>query len=230
MHPLYNPEVSKYSFDPQAASSALEAMGWVDADNNTQTPRIARGVPGIPDGTSLQITYQTVTGEVRQQAAEMVKDSLAQCGVELNTVLMDWDQLFAPGAEGPIFGRLFEMAQFGWETSLEPACFLFTSDEIPGPYPEAVKGWGGANATGYSNPEFDQACKKALNTLLGQPEHADAHRQAQAIFASDLPVIPLYLIPTRVAMRLDMCGVTLDPSAGSALWNLEAFNYGDECQ
>jgi len=230
MHPLYNPEVPKYSFDPQAASSSLEALGWVDTDNDPQTPRLARGVPGIPDETPLQITYQTVNGEVRQQAAEMVKDSLAQCGVKLNITLMDWDKLFAPGPGGPIFGRQFEMAQFGWETSVEPACFLFTSDEIPGPCPEATKGWGGANATGYSNPEFDRVCKTAFNTLPGQSEHADAHRQAQAIFADDLPVIPLYLIPTRLAMRPDMCHVTLDPSAGSALWNLEAFNYGDACQ
>lgn len=229
MHPLYNPEAPKYSFDPQAASSALQALGWIDSDNNPQTARIAQGVPGVPDGTPLQITYQTISGEVRQRAAEMVKESLAQCGVQLQVVLMDWDKLFAPGPEGPLFGRNFEMAQFGWETSLEPACFLYTSEEIPGPYPQAPKGWGGANASGYSSPEFDQACKKALSTIPDQPEHADAHRQAQAVFATDLPVIPLYLIPTRVALRPDMCGVSLDPSALSALWNLEAFNYGDAC-
>jgi peptide/nickel transport system substrate-binding protein len=230
IHPLYNPGVTKYNFDPQVASSALEALGWIDDDNKPQTPRIAQGVSGIPDGTPLQITYQTINGEIRKQAAEMVKESLAKCGVGLNIVLMDWDKLFAPGPEGPLFGRQFEMAQFGWETSLEPACFLYTSDEIPGPYPGAPKGWGGANASGYSNSDFDAACKKALNTLPDQPEHADAHRQAQAIFASDLPVIPLYLIPTHVAMRIDMCGVMLDPSASSALWNLEAFNYGAACQ
>jgi hypothetical protein len=32
-----------------------------------------------------------------------------------------------------------------------------------------------------------------------------------------------------VATRADMCGVNVDPSADSALWNLEAFDYGENC-
>jgi peptide/nickel transport system substrate-binding protein len=148
----------------------------------------------------------------------------------LNVSFISAEQLFAPGPEGSVFGRNFQMAQFGWETSNDPACFLYTTQEIPGPYPDYPKGWGGANLTGYSSPEFDQACETARSTLPDQPEHAETHRLAQSIFAEDLPVIPLYLIPSRTAMRLDMCGVQPDPSASSALWNLEAFNYGEECK
>ena len=48
---------------------------------------------------------------------------------------------------------------------MEPACFLYTSEEIPGPYPQYPKGWGGANASGYSNLQFDLACRQALNSL-----------------------------------------------------------------
>jgi ABC-type transport system substrate-binding protein len=122
------------------------------------------------------------------------------------------------------------MAQFAWSSSLEPPCFLYVSDEVPGPYPEHPKGWGGANASGYSNPEFDLACQTARFSLPDMPEHAAAHQQAQAIFAEDLPVIPLYLHVDHLATRPDMCGVIMDPSAGSSLWNLEAFDYGPNCE
>jgi peptide/nickel transport system substrate-binding protein len=229
-HPFFNPEASTYAYDPGAAANRLTSLGWIDEDNNPQTPRRSVGVPGVPDGSPLEISYQTIDGAVRRAAAEMIKTSLAACGVQLNVTYLPADQLFAPGPEGSVFGRNFQMAQFGWETSPETACFLYTTQEIPGPYPDYPKGWGGANLTGYSSPGFDQACETARNTLPDQPEYAQAQRLAQSIFAEDLPVIPLYLIPSQLATRLDMCGVQPDPSASSALWNLEAFDYGEACQ
>ncbi len=229
-HPLHNPDVRQYRYDPQAASAALTALGWLDSDNNPQTPRLAQGVTTVPDGTPLQLPYLTITGPTRQQAAEMLKASLAGCGVQVDIQYMEADQLFNPGPDGPVFGRQFTLAQFGWESSAEPACFLYTSEEIPGPYPQYLKGWGGANASGYSNLQFDLACRQALNSLPDQPEHSQAHQQAQALYAEDLPSLPLYLIPNRLAMRPDMCGVAPDASAGTALWNLEAFDYGEGCQ
>jgi peptide/nickel transport system substrate-binding protein len=228
-HPLHNADVHQYSYDPQAASTALTALGWVDSDNNPQTPRSAQGVVGTPDGTALQIPYLTIAEPSRQRAAEMLKATLAGCGVQVDIQYLPADQLFSPGPEGPVFGRQFTTAQFGWESAVEPACYLYTSGEIPGPYPQYPKGWGGANASGYSNAAFDLACRQALNSLPDQPEHSQAHQQAQALFAEDLPSIPLYLIPNRIAMRPDMCGVTPDASAGTALWNIEAFDYGESC-
>jgi ABC-type oligopeptide transport system substrate-binding subunit len=101
--------------------------------------------------------------------------------------------------------------------------------EIPGPYPEYPNGWGGANATGYSSLEFDQVCSTAQRSLPDYAEYRSAHERAQSIFADEVPVIPLYTQVKQAAMRPDMCGVQLDPSASSALWNLEEFAYGDTC-
>jgi peptide/nickel transport system substrate-binding protein len=229
-HPLVAPEANRYPYDPRAAGELLESLGWIDTDNDPGTPRLSQGVSGVPDGVPLSFTYQTLDGADRQGIAQILSSSLAQCGIQVELSFTDWDTLFAPGPDGPIFGRQFDMAQFAWSSSLEPPCYLYISDEIPGPYPEYPKGWGGANASGYSNPEFDLACKKARFSLPDMPEHAAAHQQAQVIFAEDLPVIPLYLHVDRLATRMDMCGVILDPSAGSSLWNVEAFDYGPECE
>jgi peptide/nickel transport system substrate-binding protein len=228
-HPLVNPEARHYDFDPQAAAELLQSVGWLDLDNDPATPRLSQGVPGLPGGIPFEFTYLTTDEEEKQRAAQIVKDSLAQCGIQVNVATSDWNDLLAPGPDGPVFGRNFSMAQFGWVTALQPPCFLYTSTEIPGPYPEYPKGWGGANASGYSNPDFDGACQQAFTSLPDTPEHQEAHFRAQAIFAEELPAVPLYLRLKLVAMRPDMCNVVVDASAESALWNLEAFDYGENC-
>jgi peptide/nickel transport system substrate-binding protein len=58
---------------------------------------------------------------------------------------------------------------------------------------------------------------------------SDAYRQSQAIFAQDLPVIPLYWRLKVAAARPDMCNVALDPTAASALWNIENIDAGAGC-
>jgi peptide/nickel transport system substrate-binding protein len=113
--------------------------------------------------------------------------------------------------------------------SLEPPCYLYTLQEIPGAYPEFPKGWGGANPSGYSNPDFDRACQQALFTLPEMPEHRQAHYLAQSIFTEDMPVLPLYQRLKLVAARPDFCGLALDSSTESGLWNLESLNYGEGC-
>jgi peptide/nickel transport system substrate-binding protein len=210
----------------------LDTAGWLDADGNPQTPRMSQGVPGVPDGTPLSLNYLTLGGGERQQAAQMIRDWLAQCGIQVNLQFGDRETIFAPGPEGQVFGRRFDLVQFAWPASQQPACSLYITSEIPGPYPQFPKGWGGANDTGYNNPELDQTCQRARLSLPDFPEYAEAHQQAQAIFAEDLPVLPLYVHLTWAAMRPDLCGVDLKAPVESALWNLEVWDYREEgmCQ
>lgn len=228
-HPLANAAVKRYPHDPQAGIALLEASGWLDSDGDPSTPRIAQAVPGVPDGTAFEFSLSTSAGAEQQRMAEILQASLGECGIRVTSTPSPAGELFAPGPDGPVFGRQFALAQFGWITAIEPPCSLYTSSEIPGVYPAAPKGWGGANAGGYSNPEFDVACRQARSALPGTSEHQDAHARAQQIFAEDLPALPLYLRLRLVAMRPDLCGVVVDPSAESALWNLEALDYGAGC-
>jgi peptide/nickel transport system substrate-binding protein len=228
-HPLYNPDAAHYAFNPQAGATLLDSVGWVDEDGDPATPRVASGVPGIPNGTPFEFTFLTTAEEEKLRAGEILRQDLGECGISVEVQSLSWEELTAPGPDGVIFGRHFSLAQFAWITSVEPPCFLYTTAEIPGPYPQFPKGWGGANVSGFSNPEFDQVCAQAMSTLPDALEHRQAHLQAQAIFAEELPVIPLYSRLKLVATRADMCGVNVDPSADSALWNLEAFDYGENC-
>ncbi len=45
-HPLFDPDAPRYAYDPAAGANMLQAAGWVDLDNDPDTPRQAQGVPG----------------------------------------------------------------------------------------------------------------------------------------------------------------------------------------
>ena len=228
-HPLFNPDVKRYSFDPSAAAPLLEAAGWKDLDGNPATPRQSQGAAGIPDGTPLAFDLLIGDDAEKQQLAQLLQESLAQCGIQARPQLLPPDQLFAAGPDGRLFGRRFSLAQFAWTAASEPPCFLFDSQQIPGPYPQQPRGWGGGNASGYSNPEFDRLCRQALAALPASDEQRAAHLQAQALFAEDLPALPLYARQKVIATRPDLCGLLLEPAADSALWNLEQFDSGPGC-
>lgn len=228
-HPLYNPDVRTYAFDPATGVTLLDSIGWLDGDGNPATPRTAQGVAGVPDGTAFEFSFLTTNEEEKQRLAAILQESLAACGIKVNLSAQPVETLFAPGPEGALFGRNFSLAQFGWASSLQPACYLYTSQEIPGPYPQYPRGWGGANLSGYSNPEFDRACQQARLTLPEMPEHRNAHFLAQSIFAEELPALPLYQRLKLVAARPDFCGLAIDSSTESALWNLESLDYDQDC-
>ncbi len=228
-HPLVNSAVAKVSFDPPTAASALEGLGWLDADGDPGTPRISQGVEGVSDGTVLELTLLSANDQDSLQSAQVIQESLAQCGVRLNLEALPAADLLASGPQGPLFGRKFQLAKFAWQSSVEPPCILYTSAEIPGDYPDFPRGWGGANASGYSNPAYDFQCSLALSSQPEQPQYTEAHYQAQANLAQDLPFLPLYLHHQVLAARQNLCGLQPDASARSGLWNLESLDLNESC-
>ena len=241
-HPLFNPAVARYPFDPEAGQALLDQVGWLDDDGNGVTPRRAFGVPNVVDGSPLAFSYLTSTAPQRQQAAQILKESLAGCGIEIDLEFQPVETVFADGPDGPLFGRRFEMAQFSWLTGFSPPCDLFLTDEISGPpgvnwipfgsleARSFIYGWGGQNQTGYSSPAYDQACRSAREALPGQPGYVESHHQAQELFAAELPVVPLYLRLKLAVTRPDICGFQLDPTARSEMWAIEAFDVGEGCR
>jgi peptide/nickel transport system substrate-binding protein len=224
--PLTAADVTHWELNPQMAARLLDAAGWVDAGGR----RVAKGIAGLTDGTPLAFSLLSAEDPNQAAVAQAAAEWLRTCGLQVEVKRLPWDQLTASGPDGVVFGRKFDLAGFAWSAAVEPACFIYTSSEIPGPYPDQPKGWGGANAGGYSNPEFDLACAQALNTPWDSPEHVAAHAQAQRIFAQDLPAVPLFLHARLAAARPDFCPFEFDAWSTSALAGLESFDYGKECR
>lgn len=228
-HPLFYQEITRYSYDPLKAADLLNSAGWVDDDNDSSTTRVALGITNVPDGTPLKLNYVMSDEESNQIIADIIQESLAGCGIQVEVIQQPAETLFLPGPEGIVFGRRFSLAQYAWESTRLPPCFLFLSSEIPGYYPDSQKSWGGANASGFSDPDYDQACITALTSLPDWEQYRNAHFEAQRIFTDQLPSIPLFLHPLSLATRPDICGIELDASMLSLLWNIEQMDYGTEC-
>lgn len=224
-HPLFNPDVPHYEFNVAKGVALLQEVGWIDHDGDPSTPRVAQGVAGVHNGTPLSLNYWTTSATQRQKATQVLQASAAQCGIELKPFFWNASELFSDGPDGPLFGRRFDIGQFAWLTGVEPPCDLYTSDAVTGPTEQGYCGWNCSNNTGWSNQEFDAACKAAMQSLPGTPEYELYHLEAQRIFAEELPVIPLYSRLKLAATRPDMKNFIMDPTADSEMWNIEEFDY-----
>lgn len=225
-HPLYNAEVAPFPFDPAQGNRILERAGWRDVDNDPSTPRQAQGVLNIPPLTPLVLNYYTSSATQRRQVSEILAQSLGECGIGVNVSYISYIDLYAEGgAGGPLFGRNFDLAQYAMGTaSLEPPCSWYTAEQMP----TDENNWVGANVTGYQNTEFDAVCVQAQQQIPDDLAYRETYHNTQAIFATDLPAVPLYLRLKVAAARPDMCGFALDPTANT-LWNIESLDYGTTC-
>ncbi len=250
-HPLFNPDVPRYPYDPDAGQALLEEAGWVDHDQDPTTPRVFRGYSrGVPTNTPLAFVLDTTTARLRKAVAERIQADWARCGAQVTLRTSPPAELFAAGPTGPLFGRRTQVALFAWATDLATACRLWLSEAIPGP-PEATIGdipwlralwpaeaydrdafaydWGGWNYHAYVNPEFDRVCKDVLFSPPEREEHRAAALRAQEILLSDVPMIPLYPRLKLALTRPDLCGFVLDPVAPSPWSGLEDWAWGEAC-
>jgi peptide/nickel transport system substrate-binding protein len=219
-HPIYaEGQLYQWDYDPLAGRSLLEEVGWRDEDGDGI--REAYGVPAVGNYTPFSVTLLTTSGHpAREQAAQMVSENLATCGIEVVVKTISDQEFFADGPDGLVFGRQFDLALFSWLNGLDAPCDLYLSSQIPGP----ENWWAASNSPGYASEDYDAACLTALSALPGMETYNNFHREAQRILSHDLPILPLYSVPKLVAVRPEVSGVSLDPSQHLELWNIEAFD------
>jgi peptide/nickel transport system substrate-binding protein len=225
-HPLYNASAAVYGYDPNAASNLLGETGWSAYSSG---PRTAISVAEITGNVPFEISYYHLNDATSTRVAQALAANLNNCGIQVTLFPLSAEQLYATGEGAPVFGRNFDLAQFSWQTSLQPPCSLFLSQQVPGEdltlYPY---NWGGANISGWQNADYDAACQTALGALPGEAAYAQGYQQAQAIFAEQLPAIPLFVHQQAVVARPDLCGLDYNATTG-LLWNVEKLAYGQYC-
>ena len=224
--PLVNSEISGIAYDPAGGAALLEQAGWRDQDQDPSTPRVAFTVANVFSGALLEVNYATTNAGLRKKSSEMIAADLQKCGFKVNLTYLPPEQLFAPGPDGLLFGRKFDLAQFQWDIGNSAYCSLYETSRIP----DKANAWIGSNVTGYSSKEFDSACLTARQVLPGQSNFAEAQKAPQEIFNADNPAVPLYQNIQVGAARMDMCGFQMDPTSRSDLWNIEELDYGAACQ
>jgi peptide/nickel transport system substrate-binding protein len=214
-HPLYAGEaLTTWAYNPEAGQKLLADAGWYDEDGDGV--RKSHGIPGIADGTPFQFGYQTTDDPLRVQIAQLVQKDLAACGLRAVVEVVAPGELFAPGPEGALFGRRFDVAQFSWRAVHDPMCDLFLSGQMPD-----EGRWDRPNVAGLLDDEYDTACSVALEALPGSEAYIAGQRDAQRIFSVRLPVLPLFQRQQITLIRTSVVGLAPSPTQFSELWNVE---------
>jgi len=190
---------SQITYDLQLGKQLLEQAGWQDPDKDPGSPRISVTAASVPVGTELSLNLLINYSGFHQDLADIIQQSLGECGIGVNVITMPASELYAPGSEGPLFGRHFDFALISWQPMMDLDCRYYQTSQIP----DAENLWIGTNIAGHSDEAFDHACSNAVLALPS--ESAEAVHQAELLFLDDLAAIPLFSIPRLMVASGAIC-------------------------
>jgi peptide/nickel transport system substrate-binding protein len=177
LDPMHDDAVPQWNFDPARAAALLDAAGWT------------RGPDGIrrnAAGERLGIELMTTAGNRAREAVQQVLQGMwRQAGIEARIRNEPPRVFFAE----TLSKRKFQgAALFAWISAPEgvPRSNLH-SEEIP----TEASNWSGQNYPGYRNPEMD-ALLEAIPQELDRDKRRVLWSRLQAIYAADLPALPLW--------------------------------------
>lgn len=212
-HPLTPPDVAQRPYDVAAANALLDAVGYLDSDGD--------GLREDPEtGRPFAITLITTQSDLRKTIAHIVSENWYECGVALTAEFLNHVEMFAPGPDGSVFGRQFDVALFAWSSAAIPLCQNWLAINVTGPQSEGFGGWDNLNNTGWVNNDFDAACQQAHAAFYGSPAFVAGHQTALRIFATEMPAIPLFPRVKVAVTRPEVINFDPDVTQPSELWNL----------
>jgi peptide/nickel transport system substrate-binding protein len=172
----YTADVPHYRFDPKRAAALLDAAGWHSG---------AGGMRRNDAGQPFSLEFMTTAGNHTRELVEQVLQSQwRKLGIDIRIKNEPARVLF--GQTVP--HRSFDMAMYAWISAPEnvPRSILHSSE-----IPSAANGFAGQNAAGYKNPEMDRIID-ALEIELDPQKRKALWAEAQRLYATDLPSLPLY--------------------------------------
>ena len=171
-------------------------------------------------GTELLLSLLVSNSGLHQDLADVIQGSLGECGIGVEVKSISSSELYAPGPNGPLFGRQFDLALINWQPMPDLDCKYYLTPQIP----DADNFWIGTNIAGLSDESYDQACSDAALAL--PDEYSGAVSSAEQNFLSVMPSIPLFSIPQVVVASSDVCFVG---SFSSELELFESLRYYHTC-
>ncbi len=212
-HGMHSANTEAVPYDPELSKQMLDTMGWTLPEEGGSDIRIATQAGDFSYGMELAFTLTMSDSAAARKAGEMIREDLAQCGIDVTLEPLSLGELYAQGPEGILFGRGFDAAMFAWAAGSR-ACSVYMSDQIP----NETNHWVGTNVGSYQNEDYDTAC------LLPDLSTGDARE----IYADTLPAIPLYFnISVSISGR-NICGISDRIGSRSVLWNMEQFSRSED--
>lgn len=174
---VHSGEVRTHAYDPGAAAALLDAAGWTPGEG---------GVRRDGGGAPLRLELMTTAGDrTRELVEQVIQSQWRELGVDAR-IRNEPPRVFFGDT---VARREFTgFAMFAWISSPEASPRgVLHSGEIPRP----GNGWSGNNVAGYANPEADRLTD-AIEVELDRERRRALWAELQALYAEDLPALPLY--------------------------------------
>jgi peptide/nickel transport system substrate-binding protein len=191
--------VDRIAQDLEFGIASLEEVGWRDHDGDPETPLQAWGVANLQAGMPLVVELLINTSGFQRDLADIIQHSLQQCGIAVNVRALPAPDLYAPGPEGPLFGRAFDLALLSWQSMPEPDCGYYYRWRIP----SGDNYWVGSNLAGLVDEAYDHTCSTAALAL--PEEYLAALQSAERAFVTSLPAVPIFAPPTVIVLPSQNC-------------------------
>ncbi|KEQ08305.1 peptide ABC transporter substrate-binding protein [Pseudorhizobium pelagicum] len=198
-NPFFNPDITRYSYDPDAAKALLQEAGWTQGGD---------GICVNDKGERLSFDLATTAGnQTREQIALVIQSQLGEICVDIKPTFVPLQEYNGELSRRRNFSGLI-MSSIRFSPSTTPGIAV-ASDAIP----TAENNWVGNNFSGYSSPEMDAALNEFQQALSAKAQRA-AWQTIQQQFAEDLPMLPLYFYAEAYVTVPDLSNfnvVTYDP-------------------
>ncbi len=191
-HWAYARDVERYDFDPAKARALLDEAGYPDPDGDGPLPRFT-------------LVYKTSNNRFRVAVAQVISSMLAEVGIAVDLRVNEFATFFADVKKGnfQLFGmQIPEISEPDLYTN------FFASSRIP--TRENLD--AGGNRMRYSRPEIDRLLD-AGRREMDRDRRRDIYGTVQKVLARDVPAISLWHEDNVAAMRQEVTGFEMFPTA-----------------
>ena len=174
---VYADDIPKYAYDPKKAARLLNEAGWTIRK---------RGIRYNKNGDRLTLDLMSTAGNRSRELVEQVLQSQWKAlGISIRIKNEPARVFFGQTVTERKFTGL---AMFAWISAPEgvPRTTLHSAH-----IPHKDNNFAGQNYTGFRNAEMDELLE-AIEVELDRTKRARLWRRLQDIYATELPVIPLY--------------------------------------
>ena len=205
--PGYTSDFGKWSFNQKAALALLRKHCTGGPTSPSQGNDNYFTCSGYP--AKFRYTY-TAGNTTRATQEQIIEQELKSIGIQIVNDPLPANVIFGPNG---IPSGNYDLADFAWVTSPDPAGF--------------VPVWGckgESNYLNYCNRTATKLLEQSNSTLTPSTRRA-LFQKADALFAKDIPTIPLYSRPNPLVWKSSLVGLKNNPSLTGFAWNLEQWHW-----
>ena len=216
---VYNPEL-QYELNPALAMEKLTEAGWIDHDDDTDTPRVcqdclyAREVDADFNGSDLTVKLHVPAGsDIGEQMGLFFQAEMNKVGFDAIFETLEWGSAFLP----ELTGQTFDMNMLGWSLGLpvdpDISAFYYPEVDVPG---------SGFNFGSYYSAELIELNDQArVVPGCATEDRAAIYERVQEILFEDMPYFFMYVSESMTATQPGI--LNWNPTPFSRTYSQEAW-------